>query len=190
MTDCEVFYPETAADWRSWLEQHHLSRKGVWVVFYRKSSGRASLTWSDAVDVALCFGWIDSKKIRIDDQTSHQFFSRRKAGSTWSAINKDKVTRLTGEGLMAPAGLNSIRQAQEDGSWTLLDTVEALVIPPDLQKALEAFEGAEAYFQSLSKTMRKMLLQWLVLARRPETRQKRVAEIARNASQKQKPKGF
>src|SRR4051812_15304126 len=92
--ETEVFYPENVTAWRKWLEKNHRSKSSVWFVAHNKSSAKPSVSWSDAVDVALCFGWIDSKKIKIDSETAHQFFSKRKAGGTWSKINKDKIERL------------------------------------------------------------------------------------------------
>lgn len=142
------------------------------------------------MDVALCYGWIDSKKIKIDPETSHQFFSRRKAKSTWSKINKEKISKLVESGLMAQAGLNSIEIAKQNGSWTLLDEVEALTVPEDLNQALTAKPGAKEFFEGLSKSVRKMMLAWLLFAKRPETRQNRIDEIAELASKGQKPKQF
>lgn len=186
----EVFYPTSPASWRKWLEENHLSKESVWVVFHSKKSKRETITWSDSVDVALCFGWIDSKKIKIDEETSHQFFSKRKAKSTWSKINKDKIQRLLDQGLMAQAGLDTIETAKQNGSWTILDEVEGLVIPEDLETAFEKHQGSKDYFLSLSKSVRKMMLSWIVLARRPETRQTRIDEIADLAGQKKKHKQF
>lgn len=185
-----VFYPVSVAAWREWLAENHLSATAVWLVFYRKGATKPSITWSEAVDVALCYGWIDSKKIKIDPETSHQFFSRRKPKSTWSKINKDKVDRLLEQGLMAPAGLAAVETARQNGSWTILDGVEALEMPEDLEAALRAKPGAADYFQGLSRSVRKAMLQWLVLARRPETRQKRIEEIAALAGERKKPKPF
>lgn len=150
----------------------------------------ASISWSEAVDEALCFGWIDSKKVAIDTESSHQFFSRRKPKGTWSKINKDKVAVLIATGQMAEAGLSAINTAKENGSWTLLDTVENLDIPDDLAKELKTKSGAEDFFLSLSKSSKKMLLQWVAFAKRPETREKRVIEIAALAAQKLKPTQF
>lgn len=190
MQETEIFYPASIAAWREWLEKNHLSKKDVWVVFYVKSSRKPSITWSDAVDTALCFGWIDSKKIKIDEETSHQFFSKRKPKSTWSKINKEKIKRLIDSRLMAQAGLDIIEIAKQNGSWTILDEVEELIIPNDLEEAFSKYEGAKDYFLSLSKSIKKMMLQWLVLAKRPETRQKRIDEIAELAGQSKKPKQF
>ncbi len=190
MTEIAVFYPENKAEWRKWLEENHYKVQSVWVVFYKKASVNPSITWSDAVDEALCFGWIDSKKIAIDSEKSHQFFSRRKAQSTWSKINKEKVTRLIESGWMTKAGLESIERAKENGSWTILDTVEELIISDDLEEAFEANPGSKEFFLSLSKSIRKMMLYWVVSAKRPETRQNRIIEIAESAAQKLKPKQF
>lgn len=185
-----VFYPENNAEWRRWLEDNHRKEQAVWVVFYTKSSGKPSMTWSEAVDEALCFGWIDSKKIAIDSERSHQFFSKRKAKSTWSKINKEKIERLVREGLMTEAGYECIELAKQNGSWTILDEVEELVIPKDFEDALGQYEGATDYFLGLSKSVKKMMLYWLVSAKRPETRQKRIDELVEHASRKTKPKQF
>jgi len=190
MNDTEIFYPASQTAWRQWLEVNHLSKQSVWLVFHAKSSEKPSITWGQAVDVALCFGWIDSKKIKIDEETSHQFFSKRKQQSTWSKINKEKVQQLIENGLMTQAGLDIIEIAKQNGSWTILDEVEELIIPKDLEKAFKKYKGSKDYFLSLSKTIRKMMLTSLVLAKRPETRQKRIDEIAEFAGQNKKPKQF
>jgi uncharacterized protein YdeI (YjbR/CyaY-like superfamily) len=185
-----VFYPQNITDWRKWLQENHLSATSVWLVFHTKKSGRKTITWSDAVDVALCFGWIDSKKIKIDEETAHQFFSRRKPKSTWSKINKEKVTKLMEKGLMTEAGMKTIEVAKQNGSWVLLDAVENLVIPDDLENAFHLKPGAKDYFLTLSKSTKKAMLQWLVLAKRPDTRHKRVTKIAEMALIGKKPKQF
>ncbi len=185
-----IFYPESTAHWRNWLQENHLLTNSVWLVFYRKASGRKSLSWSDAVDVALCFGWIDSKKVKIDVHTFHQFFSKRRPRSTWSAINKQKIARLKVSNLIEKAGYEAIEVAQLNGSWNLLDEVDALVIPKDLETAFKLVSGTESYFLSLSKSSRKAILHWLVLARQKHTREKRILEIVSCAAEKKKPKLF
>ncbi|WP_437920033.1 YdeI/OmpD-associated family protein [Sphingobacterium sp. LRF_L2] len=190
MNEVEIFYPTSPDDWRKWLEKNHLSKQSVWLVFYSKLSERPTVSWREAVDVALCFGWIDSKKIKIDKETSHQFFSKRKPNSTWSKINKEKVRQFIESGQMRQAGLDSIEIAKQNGSWTVLDEVEELIIPDDLEKAFKQYEGAKAYFLSSSKSIKKMMLSWIVFAKRPETRQKRIDEIAVLASQNKRPKQF
>ena len=190
MSEATVFYPKNTREWRKWLEENHEKEQSVWVVFYKKSSDKPAITWSEAVDEAHCFGWIDSKKISIDSEKSHQFFSKRKAQSTWSKINKDKIDHLTEAGLMTKAGFESVELAKQNGSWTILDTVDALLIPDDLEEAFAKSPGSKEYFLGLSKTIKKMMLYWLVSAKRPETRQKRIEEIAEAAAQKKKPKQF
>jgi len=128
------------------------------------------------------------RKISIDKQTSHQYFSKRKAQSTWSKVNKQKIELLTQQGLMADAGYKSIETAKQNGSWTILDEVEELIMPNDLNEALTSKPLAMAFYDSLSKSVKKGILLWLVLAKRPETRQKRIIEIAVLASQNKKPK--
>lgn len=186
--EIEIFYPESQTAWRKWLEKNHLSKQAVWLVFYNKKSAIKSITWSEAVDVALCFGWIDSKKIKIDEKSAHQFFSKRKTNSTWSKINKVKIENLIEQGLMSEAGLKSIEIAKQNGSWTILDEVEELFIPADLDIAFTEKPNAKAYFLSLSKSTKKMILTWLVFAKTTATRQKRIAEIVESAEQKLKPK--
>lgn len=125
----EIFYPTSQSEWREWLQENHVSKQAVWVVFYNKNSSKPSISWSEAVDVALCFGWIDSKKIAVDKESSHQFFSKRKPKGTWSKINKQKVEKFIAEGLMSELGLSVIENAKQNGSWTILDEVEELIVP-------------------------------------------------------------
>jgi uncharacterized protein YdeI (YjbR/CyaY-like superfamily) len=188
--EIETFYPASQKQWRSWLQKNHAKKDAVWVIFYKKSSGKPTLSWSESVDEALCFGWIDSTKKTLDEERSIQFFSKRKAKSTWSKINKAKVERLADEGLMMPAGLASIERAKENGSWTILDTVEELTIPKELEKAFKSRPGSKDFFLSLSKSVRKMMLHRIVMAKREETREKRIAEIADSMGEKKRMKGF
>lgn len=186
--EIEVFYPASVAAWRKWLVKNHPSKQAVWLVFYNKKSEIKSISWSEAVDVALCFGWIDSKKIKIDQNSSHQFFSKRKAKSTWSKINKNKVEKLIEQGLMTEAGYLCIEVARQNGSWTLLDEVEELIIPADLEAEFARKPNSKDFFLSLSKSVRKSMLQWIVLAKTEGTRQKRIAEIVEQAEKSLKPK--
>lgn len=180
----------TREEWRQWLEDSHQSAQSVWIICNTKKSGLPAVGWSELVEEALCFGWIDSTRKTIDEGSFKQLFSRRKPNSTWSRINKEKVQKLIDDGLMKEAGHACIRVAKENGSWIILDTVEDLIVPEDLNEAFKEYPGSEEYFQSLSKSMKKMMLQWIVLAKRPETRKKRIDEIAENAAQGKKPKHF
>ena len=188
--DIELFYPANRKKWRAWLQKHHDKKQAVWLVFYKQKTGVATISWSDAVDEALCFGWIDSKKKPVDEEKYIQFFSRRKTKGTWSKINKQKIEQLIAAGMMMPAGFASIEAAKQNGSWAILDDVEELGIPADLELAFNAHPGSGDFFSGLSRSAKKSILQWLVLAKRPETRQKRITELAELAAKKQKPKQF
>lgn len=185
-----TFYAADRQEWRQWLQEHHDKQTSIWLIYQKKRSGKPSVTWSEAVDEALCFGWVDSKKKTIDEGSFMQFFSRRKPKGTWSKINKEKIVRLMADGLITKAGLACIEAAKQNGSWEILDEVEELTIPKDLEVAFNAQPGSRAYFLTLSKSVRKSMLQWLVLAKRPGTRQKRVAELVEAAGQKRRPKPF
>ncbi len=188
--EVETFCPASREEWRQWLKENHSSSQSVWLVQYKQKSAMPSIPWSDSVDEALCFGWIDSTRKTIDEERFIQFFTKRKPNSNWSKINKAKVERLIAGGLMAEAGLKSIELAKKNGSWSILDDVEELMIPKDLEEALLSKPGSGEYFNNLSKSVKKMMLQWVVLAKRPETREKRITEIAELAAQKLKPKQF
>lgn len=188
MQDVETFYPTSKQDWRAWLTENHTLKQSIWVICYKKQANVPTISWSDAVDEALCFGWIDSTRRSIDSDKFIQFFTRRKPNSNWSKINKEKIERLIREGLMFQAGLESVERAKQNGSWNILDTVEELFIPEDLEIAFEANPGAKDYFLSLSKSVKKMILYWVVSAKRPETRQNRINEVAVLAAQNLKPK--
>lgn len=170
-----VYVPDRAA-WRAWLEANHATSPGIWLVFDKKSAGRERLAYGDAVEEALCFGWIDSVMNPLDDRRYLQLFTPRKARSNWSRLNKTRVERLTAEGLMMPAGLAAVEQAKRTGTWTALDAVEALTLPPEFERALAANATARRTFETFSPSVRKMYLYWITGARREETRAKRIAE--------------
>ena len=190
MEETEIYCPANQQEWRKWLEKNHQQKNSVWLVIHKKNTANTNLSWSQAVDHALCFGWIDSTKRIIDAERYKQYFCKRKAVSNWSKINKEKVTSLTKKGLMTQAGHKSIAIAKANGSWTILDTVEALEIPADLAEELKKRKGATEFFVALSKSGKKQLLYWVISAKRKETRQKRIQEIAENAGKNQKPKQF
>lgn len=188
--EIETFYPTNRQEWREWLLENHNKKQSIWLVHYNKKSNMPSVSWSDAVDEALCFGWIDSTRKSLEIDKFIQFFTKRKPTSVWSKINKEKIERLKQEGLLMPAGLESISIAQQNGTWNILDDVEELEISEDLEKEFNTREGSKEYFLSLSKSVKKSMLQWIKLAKRPETRQKRIIELVEHASQKIKPNQF
>lgn len=187
LDNLDKFYPESRTAWRNWLAENHAVKESVWLICYKKKTGVPTISWSEAVDEALCFGWIDSTRRTLDDDSFIQFFTRRKPSSTWSKINKDKVEKLESEGLMTDAGRKCIDIAKQNGSWSILDSVEELIVPDDLQTEFAKYPGTKDYYESLGKSVRKQILYWLVSAKRPETRQKRVEEIVLKASEGKKP---
>jgi len=186
----ETFYPKTRQEWREWLQNNHDKKQSIWLIYYKKNSKVPTVSYSEAVDDALCFGWIDSKSKPIDKEKFMQFFTRRKEKSVWSKVNKEKIARLTKEGLMTKAGFEIIEKAKQNGSWTILDEAESLIIPDDLEKEFGKRPNAKQYFLNLSRSDKRNILQWLILAKRLETREKRISEIVELADRNQKPKQF
>jgi uncharacterized protein YdeI (YjbR/CyaY-like superfamily) len=186
----DQFTPSSRQDWRNWLAENHQSKDFIWLIYYKKKTGKPTIQYSDAVDEALCFGWIDSKLKSIDDESSMQYFCKRKPKSVWSKVNKAKIERLTAEGLMTEAGFKVIEIAKQNGQWNILDDAEAHIIPEDLDLEFQDFPKAKDYFLALSKTDKRNILQWLVLAKRTETRQARIKEIVSLSLKGQKPKQF
>lgn len=190
MDSIEDFCPKDSRDWRKWLHKHHKQKQGVWLVMYKKSSPEFNLSWSDAVDQALCYGWIDSTKRPIDENSFKQYFSKRKAKGTWSKINKDKVELLIANGEMTEEGLKSIELAKQNGSWTYLDSVDALEIPQDLLEILNSDQNAMDFFTNLSPSKKKLILFWILNAKRPETRTNRIQQVFNNAMENKMPNGM
>ena len=172
--------PNSRMAWRNWLYKHHASSIGVWLVYAKKYSGIPSLTYNDAVEEALCFGWIDSKVNPIDDAFYMQVFTPRKLKSAWSPLNKARISRLLAAGLMRPAGLLVVKAAKASGTWNATKHVEQLIIPPDLEKAIEASPEARRHWESYSASRRKGVLYRLSGAKRPETGARYLQDIIQN----------
>ncbi len=168
-------------DWRRWLKEHHTRTAGVWLITYKLGAGKPRIEYEAAVEEALCYGWIDSKPRRLDEARSMLWFAPRKARSGWSAPNKRRIGKLVAAGRMAAAGLARVAAAKRDGSWSSLDAVEALRVPPDLFRALSALPGAKANFQSFPRSAKRGILEWIAIAKKAVTRAKRIAETARLA---------
>lgn len=190
MKNAEEINIKNRKEWRKWLELNHLEKDSVWLIFYKKNSPRFNLSWSESVDESLCFGWIDSTKKTIDNERFKQYFSKRKPKSNWSKVNKDKVKNLVKEGLMRDAGFKSIEIAKENGSWTILDSVENLEVPNELEQEFKRNREAKEYFKNLSKSTKKALLYWIISAKKDETRTKRIVDIVENGNKQMKPKQF
>ena len=178
----EIVEVSDRAAWRHWLAERHEQRDAIWLVFHKKANDGTSPSYDEAVEEALCFGWIDSTMKRLDERRSLQLFAPRKPRGTWSASNKERVTRLEREGLLAPAGIAAIDAAKANGSWSALDSVERLEEPPDLAAALERDAAARENWNSFSPSSRKGILWWVLSAKRPETRAKRIDQTVRMAA--------
>ncbi len=179
-------HPLTRGEWRAWLEANHTRGEGVWLISYKKATGKPRIEYDEAVEEALCFGWVDSRPNKLDDERAMLWFAPRKAGTGWSKPNKERVARLIAAGRMAEAGMAKIRAAQADGSWAALDAVEALEVPPDLAEALAGYPAAAANFAAFPRSAKRGILEWIASAKTAETRARRVAETARLAEQNQR----
>jgi uncharacterized protein YdeI (YjbR/CyaY-like superfamily) len=179
-------HPESRSEWRQWLSDNHASEGAVWFVFWRKASGNQGVGYEDAVSEALAFGWIDSRPAKLDEHRSMLYFSVRKRGSAWSRPNKQRVERLRAEGRMTPAGEAAIAAAVRDGSWSRLDEVEDLVEPADLVRAFDEFPGSRAHWDAFPPSARRGILEWIVQAKTPATRLKRVQETAELAARNER----
>ena len=179
----KVIEATSRSAWRQWLAENHNLEQRIWLIMYRKDSGISSVYYSEAVDEALCFGWIDSKPNKRDDQSYFQYFAKRNPKSNWSRVNKEKVEGLIKDGLMAEPGYEMIRIAKENGTWDALNDVENLVIPNDLQVAFDQYLPAAENFEAFPRSVKRGILEWIFNAKRPATRAKRIKETATLAAQ-------
>ncbi|WP_433161960.1 YdeI/OmpD-associated family protein [Kribbella sp. CA-247076] len=180
MSTDEVALDLTVDDWRAWLAANGRVERSVWLIVRRDPAG-PSLT--EAVEHALCFGWIDSKTVRRDDTSTYQCFTPRNPRSTWSKVNRERIERLTAAGLMDPAGQELVDLAKRTGTWDLLADAQNLIVPADLASALAANPPADQHFQAFPPSARRAILEWITLAKRPETRTKRVEQTVVQAAQ-------
>ncbi len=171
------FYPRNRQAWRNWLQKNHATKQSVWLIMYKKSSGKPTIRYNEVVEEALCFGWIDSVPRKRDAESSFLYISVRKAKSGWSALNKTRIEKLLRENKMAAAGLQKIEAAKKDGSWSALDKIEALEMPAALQKALTRNKKALAHFNGFPSSVRKQLFLWVESAKTPVTKEKRITGI-------------
>jgi uncharacterized protein YdeI (YjbR/CyaY-like superfamily) len=181
MSNMEPRLFKTAATWRAWLEQNHGRATEIWLAYYKKSVGKKSITYKEALDEALCHGWIDSTVNRLDAERYMQRWTPRKPNSVWSVINKARIAELLAAGRMAEPGLAAVRIAKKNGSWDKLNDIERIGRgggPPDeVLAAIAAQPGLQEKFAALSPSKKKMLSYWVASAKRPETRERRIAEL-------------
>lgn len=175
---------DSGAELRAWLEANHDSSDGVWLVTHKKTSATGPyVSWTEIVDELIAFGWVDSVQKRLDEDRSKIQITPRKPQSKWSRVNKERVERLTTEGRMAPPGIAMVELAKETGTWTALDAVERLEEPDDLRAALDALPDARRHYDAFPPSSRRAILEWVTSAKRPATREARIAETVALAAE-------
>lgn len=184
--EIKSYYAKDRKAWRNWLQKNHSREPGAWLIYYKKNSGKGRVYYNDAVEEALCFGWIDSIAKPLDEEKYIQKFTPRKIKSVWGALNKSRVEKLVKQKLMMPAGLEIIETGKKNGSWAQLDHVENYIIPPDLKRFFAKNKKVLKYFEELSKSRRKLLLYRLHNAKLPATRLKQIEEFQKEAGIKKK----
>jgi uncharacterized protein YdeI (YjbR/CyaY-like superfamily) len=180
------FYAKDRKAWRQWLARNHSKEKKVWLLIYHKTSETPSVYYSEAVEEALCYGWIDSRPSKRDAESFFLSFSPRKPRSVWSKVNKQRVSKLIADGLMQPAGMKMIDLAKSTGMWEALNKIDNLEMPEDLQKALKKNKKALEYFIAFPPSSKKIILGWVLNAKRAETREKRIKEVVSLAARNQR----
>ena len=194
--DYKATHPKTRSQWRKWLEKNHSTSPGIWLIYYKKESGKRKFDYADAVEEALCFGWIDSLPRKIDNERSSLKFTPRKPKSIWSKLNKQRIEELIEQKLMTHAGLAKIEQAKKDGSWNTLNSsdfhAENNSLPDVLRKVLSKNKKALENFQAFPAGYRKRFLFWIDSAKNPETKAARIKQTLLMAAANKKPglKGF
>ncbi len=170
------FYAQDRKTWRTWLKKNHTRAKNIWLIIYKKESGVPSIYYDDAVEEALCFGWIDSTANKRDEKSFLLFFTTRKPKSGWSKVNKQRIENLNKLNLMTSAGHAKIETAKKDGSWTMLDAIEKLIMPAALKKEFKKNKIALKYFEAFPPSVKKSIFHWIQSAKREETSRKRIEE--------------
>lgn len=168
--------------WRTWLEKNHAREQALWLILFNKNSGERTVQYEEAVEEALCFGWIDSVPNKRDEKSRYQYFSRRKPKSNWSQLNRQRAERMIAAGLMRPAGQAMIDLAKKAGTWEALVEVQETVIPDDLMKLFKRNKTAYKNFLAFAPSSKRGILEWILNAKRPETRQKRLEETVNLAA--------
>lgn len=190
--ELKTYYARDRKAWRKWLEKNHSKSPGIWLIYYKKSSGKSRVEYNDAVEEALCFGWIDSTMRPLDEERFMQRFTPRKPKSGWSGLNKERIDRMIKQGLMTKTGLDKIEAAKKDGSWESLDKiyapVEQLQLPEELQKAFAKNKKAAANFEHYPVFAKRQILFRINSAKRPETKKTRIQQIIKMCAANKKPR--
>ena len=182
-----ILYISNRKEWRKWLKENHSTVKEVWLTYYKKHTGKPRIPYDDAVEEALCFGWIDSTIKRIDDEKYCQKFTPRKDKSNWSKFNKERVAKLIKQNIMTKAGMDKINTAKKIGNWDKRIAAEInFDMPPELSQLLIANKIAKEFFNELSPSFKKQYIGWIASAKKIETREKRAREAIKLLKTRQK----
>lgn len=171
-----TFYAKSRKEWRTWLKKYHQSEKSVWLIIYHRDGKVPSPKYDEAVEEALCFGWVDSKPNKRDKESYYLFFAQRKSKSNWSKANRVRAEKMVQQGLMTTAGLAMIELAKQTGTWTALQSVQQSIVPADLKKVFGKKKKAYDNYLAFPPSSKRIILEWIMNAKRPETRQKRIEE--------------
>lgn len=178
----------SVGEWEAWLEKHHASSDGLWIKFARKGSGIETVSYVEALDVALCYGWIDGQARGLDDEYWLQRFTPRRSRSRWSKVNREKVAKLIEAGKMKPAGLREVERARADGRWdAAYEPQRSATVPDDLRRELEGNDAARECFETLDGANRYAILYHIADAKRPETRARRIEKFVAMLAERKKP---
>jgi uncharacterized protein YdeI (YjbR/CyaY-like superfamily) len=176
------YYAKNKAAWRDWLTKNSNATAAVWLIIYHKISDTPSLTYEEAVEEALCFGWIDSKPNKRDPESYYLFFSKRKPKSNWSKANRERAERMIQSKQMTNKGLEMVELAKKTGTWLALKEVQDSILPEDLKRALEKNTKANQNFEKFPPSSKRIILEWILNAKKEETRLKRITETVDLAS--------
>ena len=179
--DYPIFHAETRNQWRTWLMHNHTSARGVWLCSWRNTTSQPRCPYPEAVEEAICFGWIDSTNTILDEERSLQLFTPRRSKSSWSQLNRERAAEMETRGLMTHAGRQAIAAAKANGWWTISDQVEDLEEPSDLKAALDRDPRARSTWAGFPPSARKMMMWWIVSAARDATRAARIAHVVAEA---------
>ncbi len=185
-----TFYAPSAYAWREWLLQNHAQSNSVFLIIYKKDSGVPSVNYSDALDEALCFGWIDSKINKRDQDSFYQYFAKRNPKSNWSQVNKNRIAKLEADGKLQASAIEAIELAKKSGTWDALNAVDQAIIPEDMLAVMQAYPRAKENFERFAYSIRRGTLEWIFNAKRAETRLQRIRETVERAANNEKPAIF
>ena len=187
--DLPIFHAETRTQWRAWLEANHDSARGVWLCSWRGRAGKPVCPYPDAVEEAICFGWIDATVNVLDDDRALQLMSPRRAKSSWTRLNRQRAKAMEAAALMTDAGRRAVSIAQRNGWWTIYEPVEDLVEPPELAAALDASPQARLHWDAFPPSAKKAMLWWVISAAKDDTRHRRIVTIVAKAATDERAQG-